>query len=364
MHNFAKFVLASPSRREEFHKILQAKQPDLRRGLLPLADVRTRWNSTYEAICRILLLKETVIAYSRMFGEDGCPMLGRDVFQALETLKLPLASFQGLTKRYSKVEVNIHRVLVDLSVLIQTLQAGMLTSAPDRRSSFRMAIAKLQKYLRIMLQNDWICAATILNPYMRERGFSKLAEANDLSNPRTRTEEVVAWILRRAGSYEASGGTPEGSQDYQMDTQDDMLDLLESNPFELAHSSQDVGTSSGDEIKDAWNEFNAQQPVNHDTKPKPTRVPGQSMLRNEPIEAYWRRQSLSNSRLQPLTRVARDLLAIRASSTSVERLFSQSGNTLGHRRKAMQPEMVLKQTSLKIWDAQGLCLMKDIEAVC
>lgn len=71
-----------------------------------------------------------------------------------------------------------------------------------------------------------------------------------------------------------------------------------------------------------------------------------------------------NRRLQPLARVAKYLLAIPASSTCVERLFSQSGNTLGHKRKSMQPEMVLKQTALKIWGDQGFSTLRDVEHLC
>lgn len=99
VHNFGKFVLSSPTRRKAFNAMERTKQPELKKDLLPMMDVRTRWNQTCEAICRIMELKDTVIAFGNAHAEEECPNLNKDVCRALEVIQPALALFQILTKR-------------------------------------------------------------------------------------------------------------------------------------------------------------------------------------------------------------------------------------------------------------------------
>jgi hypothetical protein len=328
-------------------------------------DVRTRWNSTYEAICRITELKETVIAFGNAYAEDECPKLNKDVFRALEVLKPVLAHFQALTKRYSKVDIGIHRSMVDLHLLIQTLKKSRDKAAVDRQESFRSAIDKLTKYMLIMLQNDWICGATILDPYMKEEGLTKLLKTYDVFEAKERTQDVVNWLLYRADAYRLDDEQEvDDEEDEDVNLQQDRVDFLEQNPFSSIGASQQSSQSSGDSVRDAWNEYTADSPSDTTTLVRPKKVIKEGATPTEHIAGYWNRQMKKNRRLQPLARVARDILAVPCSSTCVERLFSQSGNTLGGKRKSMKAEMVLKQTATKIWGDQGFSTLKDVELLC
>lgn len=357
-HNFAKYVLSSPTRREAFQKIRRNKQPDLKKDLLPKKDVSTRWNSTYEAICRLIDLKETVIAFCNQYADDKCPKLSKDTFRALEAIKPSLEHFDILTKRYSTVHVNIHRVMVDFHLLIQTLKAGHDKAAPDRRPSFKSAMDKMEKYLVKMLGNDWICAATVLDPWMKEKGLHRLLTEYPEFDADERTQEVLDWILARAEAYRIADDLEEDLAPDAVEFVETRVNLLESNPFASLHASHDPTLASGDCLQDGWKEYNAPQPQDRMTLPR------QQSAKRELILVYWRRQILTNRRLTPLARVAKDILGIPASSTSIERCFSVSGNTLADKRKSMKPEMVLKQTSQKIWGDQGFSTLKDFESLC
>lgn len=65
--------------------------------------------------------------------------------------------------------------------------------------------------------------------------------------------------------------------------------------------------------------------------------------------------------LKPLAMLAKDVLGLAASSTSVERLFSQSGFVLGRRRGALSAESLIKQTSLRMWRSHELYGIEDIQ---
>jgi hypothetical protein len=63
---------------------------------------------------------------------------------------------------------NIPRVIGNFRVMITTLYEGLSGATPDGRYSFDVCIAKLSKYMELMLRNDRICSATVLDSYVRE----------------------------------------------------------------------------------------------------------------------------------------------------------------------------------------------------
>jgi hypothetical protein len=134
-----------------------------------------------------------------------------------------------------------------------------------------------------------------------------------------------------------------------------MLDREDSpDPFAIHQSQQSQNHVREDMPNDSWDEFNSR----FATAKYIDARPGENILH------YWKRQEETNIRLRPLARVARDVYGLSSSSTSVERLFSQSGKTLGMCRGRLSAEMLLKQTSLKVWTVQqNLLSAKDLETI-
>lgn len=349
VHRFAKYVLSSPQRREEFLKVEAERQPDLKRKLYPKRDVRTRWNSTYDSICRALRLEKTIIAFSgKHSGGSGgkCPKMTKDTFRALETVQVALEVFLGLTLQFSKAEGFSHKIIVELDNAVQALAKLRATAPPARKPSFDAAIDKLEKYLKPLLKNNWVCAAFALDPKHKELGLAALFNKETGYDMPERKEEVVEWIRNRAGQYVG------------LDSDEDPEVVFVSVPEESNNrfscfNNTPCSSLDSQEPNDSWSEYNTAIGTGQGRT---------SLKRGEHILAYWKRQSDRNVRMRPLAKVAREVLSLSASSTHVERLFSQSGHTLGIRRGALHADMLLRQTSLKMWDSIGHFNVKEMEA--
>ena len=69
--------------------------------------------------------------------------------------------------------------------------------------------------------------------------------------------------------------------------------------------------------------------------------------------SYWKRQSADNKDMQYLVELARQVLALPASSTNVERVFSQIGCVTTSHRGSLLPETLTAQADSRILLRQG-----------
>lgn len=207
----------------------------------------------------------------------------------------------------------------------------------ERQSSYQAAVGKLEKYLYKLLQNDWVCAAFALDPINRGAGLRTLFDTYSTlfedGNLQYRYDHVVSWIQSRAETHKKAAPVPtSGSKEAVTST-----NPRRKNAFASRNSAQQTPLS-GNEM-DLWNVYNDDSGT--------FEAEGQ-----ESVLEYWRRQC-KNTLLEPLAQVARDLMGLAASTTSVERLFSQSGFVFGRGRGSLSTRLLVKKTSLKIWRAQG-----------
>lgn len=346
VRQLAKYCLKG-AKRKRFAAVRDAQQKELPRPIFPKADVSTRWDSTQAAIARAIELKKTILVYTASAPPGKCPPFTADTFKALEQILPMLDIFLKLTKRYSKAEVNVHKAIIDIHNAIAQLRKEKAKAAPARRHSFQAAIDKLMKYMIPMLNNNWLCAAFALDPVNKEKGLNILFGPAQYDMPE-RTEEVVEFIRRRMQLYEVP------TDDVPDDSSQTVVDRRSASPNPFASSSSNTspaGSSSQAPPLDAWSEYNS--PYAH-----------QRLIEskaNEDILAFWKRQETTNFQLKPLSRVARDVLSLPASSVDVERLFSHASLTAGDKRN-LGPEMLLKQVCTKMWCGElGFLTLKDIE---
>lgn len=338
-HSLGVFVHASPARMEAFENIRKERDPTITRGILPLKDVPTRWNSREAAIQRILKLRATIKVFCIRYKCERCPQLADDTFRILGLIQPALAVFRHLTLTYSESTANIHLAIGDLHDSITELRQmhDHVSLTEARRKSYNQAVSKLEKYLLLLLNNNWACAAFALDPMNREAGLERLFEtyatAFDDPSLKLRFDEVVEWLRKRVSKYEVKGVATTGPATEK----NSKLTPWRKNAFASRTPTQ--RNLSGEEDGDAWSFYN------DDSR----RFEAEQ---NEKVLIYWRRQH-NNPLLRPLARVARDVLGMAPSTTSVERLFSQSGFVFGKRRGSLSPRMLVKQTSLKVWRSQG-----------
>ncbi|KAJ9111765.1 hypothetical protein QFC22_006424 [Naganishia vaughanmartiniae] len=307
VHQLGVFVHASPKRRAAFEKVRADRNPDTPKGLLPLKDVATRWNSKEAAISRVLRLRETVEYFTTRAKSDNCPRFNKKVFDALLRIQPTLQIFLQLTLDYSEVGANAYRVLPDLVNAID--QITEIHDHPSvstaRKRSAEAACAKLSKYLKRFLHNDWLCAAFALDPAVRQDGLWSLMEAYDLED---RYQDVLDWIESGFLAYADTENTRESEVEVvRKEKNRQRANKFASERFKAGH--QEITH----DMDDPWACYNSTM----------TRF---AMKENDTVLGYWKRMSKERE-LWPLARFSKDVLGLAASSASVERLFSHAGHS-------------------------------------
>ncbi|KAJ9092916.1 hypothetical protein QFC21_006628 [Naganishia friedmannii] len=208
------------------------------------------------------------------------------------------------------------------------------------------AIDQMIPYMWDFLNNNWLCLAFTLNPRVRERGLRDLfedyaAEYEKYGGLKDRAEEVLKFMEGKMTPITSRHAGPHPSGN--------------ANPPPLSHGP----TDDLDSVYTAY-------PV---AASEPPRVPtlvwgiyntGDSFLManaGEGVLHYWERQS-RRPELAALAALARDILGLSSSSSSVERLFSSAGLMLDRRRSSLAPDTLAEQSSLKLWIEQGFSMPK------
>jgi hypothetical protein len=253
-----------------------------------------------------------------------------------------LAVFAHLTATYSQANASIHHAINDLHDSITELRAmhDHVSLTPARKGPYLQAVGKLEKYLRLLLKNNWACAAFALDPINRADGLKSLLEtyevALDDSSLSNRYEEVVKWIRERLALQKENEPAPPTCLTRTPATN---TNSRRKNAFASRAPTQPA--VDGVDKLDAWDIFN------DDTRRFEAETDEQALDYD-----YWRRHA-RKTLIAPLAQVVKDVFGMAASTTSVERLFSQSGFVFGKRRGSLSPRMLVKQTSLKLWRLQG-----------
>lgn len=341
VHQLGVFVHHSPQRREEFEKVRQVHNPTETKNLLPLKDVVTRWNSKEAAIARVLRLRATVEHYTMRTKHKLCPRFSRDDFHALEAIQPSLKVFLDLTQTYSEIGAHSYRIIPDLHDAIEALTK--IHSKPSvskaRQASSEKAKTKLRKYLIGFLNNNWVCAAFALDPINREEALKNVFEEYSMSE---RSDKVIEWIRDRLEKHQKlheESPAPETKE--ETISQPSRSNKFASSRYRPENAQEPT------ESNDPWSCYNSD-------------AQRFRLNANETVLQYWKRMS-AEKELKPLAMLAKDVLGLAASSTSVERLFSQSGFVLGRRRGALSAESLIKQTSLRMWRSHELYGIEDIQ---
>ncbi|KAJ9116495.1 hypothetical protein QFC22_001640 [Naganishia vaughanmartiniae] len=336
VHQLAIYVHSSPRRRDEFETVRAVKNPETSKGLLPLKDVKTRWNSKEAAISRVIRLRKTIVAFTTRAGSK-CPRFTKQDFDALEIIQPTLKVFLHLTLVHSEVGANAHRILPDLVYAIDKLQE--LHSHPSvsssRRQSSDAAVKKLRKYLSRFIKNKWVCAAMALDPTVRQIGLEKLLTEEYKAD--AHFKDTIRFIKGSVSDCQSMTEDPadEGEDEVRVTRKPDRPNRFASDQYQTGHQE-----AIDFDVKDPWSCYTA----------KAARY---ATFAGEPVLAYWKRMAEYKEML-PLAMVARDVLGLASSSASVERLFSHAGHVLGKKRGSLSARLLAKQTMLRMWEMQGL----------
>ncbi|KAJ9107755.1 hypothetical protein QFC20_003700 [Naganishia adeliensis] len=331
------YVHLSRKRRKVFMALRRMYDPE-ETVSLPLKDVATRWNSKYLAIKQAQRLKNTILAFCQRYAADSkCPPLDEEAFSILEIILPTLQLFQTITLVYSKAQVTVHRILPDLNYAIRELERlqALPGVSPARKVPFAAAIAKLKIYFFKFLNNDWVCAAYMLDPESRASSLEAMLKAYNQDQNGRRMKEVTTWVRKCLEVHVTAKTSKKSQPNGNSQVTDKSRAPVRQNEFASRRSHAAIP-----EDQNVWDLYNAE--------PSPYGEPSA----NETILEYWARHRRS-ARMQPLAMLARNTFGMPGSSVNVERLFSQSGLMLQDRRARLLPMRVIHQASLKIWDREG-----------
>ncbi|KAJ9095956.1 hypothetical protein QFC21_005318 [Naganishia friedmannii] len=322
VHRLGVYLHSSSLRMDEFERVRAAKNPDTPKGLLPLKDVVTIWNSKEVAIKRVIRLRDTIEVYTTRTRYPKYPRFPPEVFSALETIQPTLKIFLDLTLIYSKVEAQSYRIIPDLvDAIDQMRQIHSHPSVSNARYQLsEAAIKKLEKYLKKFLKNQWVCAAMApFNKTMqfletRTQHYKKVLKRNS-NDPTQRDIEIVKTVSQRNNKF-ASTRYEAGRQPITHNP-DDPWDCYISGDSRFA-------TYSGERVLN-----------------------------------YWKRMAQETD-IIPLFCAATDILGMASSSASVERLFSHAEHVLGKKRGSLSARLLAKHVMLRMWEKQGFLTMDDL----
>ncbi|KAJ9122637.1 hypothetical protein QFC22_002066 [Naganishia vaughanmartiniae] len=346
VHQLGVFVHGSPRRMDAFERVRAVQNPETPKGLLPLKDVVTRWNSKEAAISRVLRLRKTIEAYTARQTANNCPIFTRATFNALAIVQPSLKIFLDLTQVYQEVGSNAHRILADLVHAVDEIRD--LHDRPfvstTRKQSSKQAIDKLQKYIKKMLKNKWVTAAFAFDPTVRNEGLFKLL--TEAYSGKVFYERTVKFISDRMSVHQAA------SKGRAPAREDDEVQLMNrpKRPNKFASARYKAGEREiRHDVSNPWECYNSEEAQ-------------YATFEGEHPLAYWKRMA-QFPEMRPLAYVARDVLGLACSSASVERLFSHAGYVLGKRRGSLSARLLGKQVALRMWEMQGYLTADDLGRV-
>jgi hypothetical protein len=295
--DFASLRLVIKKVRSSPQYFMKFKELQIGTDLKPILDVPTRWNSTADMLERALKLKDPLIAFSSIFdsgkkASEATLSLPTNSWINFERLLEYLLPFRKVTlKICGDINPSLSMVVPLYNKLMEHLKTWMEKTDPEEplHRSTIITNAKIIDYYD--LTSDCYTISTVLDPRFG-LDYYKL----DTTDKKDSHEDVFAIV----NAVYLSFYCPAGIQPLPNDENDDFFFTRRSKTphagkeFELYCTDDD---RPGDEIKD--------------------------------VLAWWKAKS---KKYPNLSRMARDYLAIPATSTSSERLFSSGKHLISDTR--------------------------------
>ncbi|KAF4611808.1 hypothetical protein D9613_004630 [Agrocybe pediades] len=324
-------IVSSPQRRLQFRKIAKEKyagksDPSVARlaELMVIRDIRTRWNYTHAMIRRSLLQREAIDTWTFNNEALRAIVLSKNDWKQLEQIADVLEIFTEATLQMSISQYPTIPFVLPVYELMKnklTLTIESPAVPPLLRGAARAALSKLHKYREKALNNQYYKLAAVLHPGMRAEWFKLTVKGSD---------PIAATYIKD----EVSEPTPTQSDD---------------NAFREAAASSAGGVLSS--ILD----FEIDDIV------VPATMTPKEMFEDE-LRRYLRFEGGRGNAMNPLVwwkqhegsfptvaRMARDYLAIPATSVSVERTFSKSRHICSDLRMSMKAKTISEALLVKVW---------------
>ncbi|OQE58765.1 hypothetical protein PENNAL_c0360G08151, partial [Penicillium nalgiovense] len=309
IRSLAIYINSSPQRREAFYN-LQIEEPKL----VPIQDVKTRWNSTFLMLRRAKRLQSTFDEFYEHYGQDQFA-LSVEEWRQIEYLlwiTQPFFKFTSLLSQTKDVTIylvfSIYNKLFDhLEKSIRQLQRKKVPWKQLMLAALYAAKRKLSQYYSMtdQIPGDLYAIGTIIAPQQKLQFFS----TKDWDNN---------WRARYRNSFEHC---LEPYQQRLLSTQSpakvqpSVLAISELEMICEPEASQQSTTSQHDEL---------------------SRYLDSAPVRSVP-RVFWKEHQ---HEFPALASLARDILSIPATGAGVERLFNSARDICHYRRGSLNPTTI------------------------
>ncbi|KAJ5337448.1 uncharacterized protein N7506_005470 [Penicillium brevicompactum] len=295
VRNLAIYINASPQRRESFYN-LQTEEPKL----VPIQDVRTRWNSTFLMLLmlrRAKRLQSTFDEFCSQYDQDHFA-LNQEEWRQIEYLWITQPFFK-FTTLLSKTK-DAKNALKRKKVAWKQLMLSSLEAAEKKLSHYYSQTDKID--------NNLYAIGTILSPKHKLQFF----EGKDWEDP------VNDWCtIYRASLENYFESYKQSNLDAQSasNPQSSMVAISELEMECQQETSQPLSSGQYDELKEYL----------------------ESGTVRAPTAVFWK----DHQRQFPaLANLARDVLSIPATGAGVERLFNSARDICHYRRGSLNPSTI------------------------
>jgi hypothetical protein len=383
----AVLITLTPGRRNEFIDCQKAK---VRIAVLPIMDVKTRWNSTLELLERAYRLREFTREWLKnpKYSDYRPLFTTQDEWTIVKYVMEVLRPFRYWTLWMSKRHtVTLHNVITVYNDMFDHMDGVMRALAKKKTQwkedlffAVKCARQKLTKYYTEVTPTTGMLLITahILDPFRKLRSFRKWDKGMDI-NPEDETSYTTQYqeaflkyveneycakhrrlpviksdntLNNNLSSFEMASRSGQSSYDpYDLSSDDDEY-LMPTNVAETTPGRSDRAArlltaarlylNSPPELPQNWGQIN---PNLNDYDTDPMGISSTFWLPD--ITDWWRQQEETHSKYADLSNVARDVFSIIPHGVGVEASFSLGRDVIGWRQSKTTGETLREKVVVR-----------------
>ncbi|XP_043475867.1 zinc finger BED domain-containing protein DAYSLEEPER-like [Leptopilina heterotoma] len=325
--------------------------------LSPTIDIATRWNSSYEMIKLALRMKPALKLLCKLNPDLNKFCLQESEWQLLEGILKYLRYFKTLSLTLSGEKyITIPMVVVGFNMLLDKLQDGInIFDQKIRKSGVEIQIknaleAATEKILKHYSKFNWMyCAVLLLDPRFKLETFQLTAWGKEMVNESLKKFENIY----KESYYKTSTNVTEMFQDDDLscnqdtpDEDDDDDDLKINSLFRKRNTASVSLNNATNSWRSEIDKYFLLERATEDVD----------------IGQWWK----NHENIFPnLSRMAKDLFSIQATSVPAERLFSRAGLIIRKHRNRLTNESAKNLICLNSWMTCNLsdAIIKELNSI-